>query len=78
MLTFGQVWKTWVNEKSGISIEFLNEIEIRIIKFNKEIEDDTNLGAQFKIGHSYVTTKESVADEAKWFKDVVNTETGHS
>lgn len=74
--TFGQIWKTWVNEKSGISLEFLSEIETRIMKLNKEIEEDANLGAQFKIGHSYLTTKELIDDEVKWFKDIVNTEVG--
>lgn len=73
---FGDTWKAWVNEKSGISLEFLTQIETRLIKLNKELEEDQNLGAQFKIGHSYVTTKESVSDEKKWFKDVVITEIG--
>lgn len=74
--TFGQVWRTWVNEKSGISLEFLELIETRLTKLNKEIEEDVNLGAQFKIGHSYLTIKESVSDEAKWFRQVVHTEIG--
>jgi len=74
--TLGEIWKNWVHEKSGISKEFLAEVEARLIKLNTEIGDDPNLGAQFRIGHSYVTTKESVEDEVKWFKDVVNTEIG--
>jgi 5-methylcytosine-specific restriction protein B len=74
--TFGKVWRTWVNEKSGISLEFLELIETRLTKLNKEIEEDVNLGAQFKIGHSYLTIKESVSDEAKWFRQVVHTEIG--
>ena len=42
----------------------------------EEIAADRGLGAQFQIGHSYVTPDESVADALNWFADVVHSEIG--
>jgi len=74
--TLGDTWKNWVHEKSGMPKEFLSVVEHRLNQLNNEIAGDPNLGAQFMIGHSYVTTKESVSAPAEWFEDVVKTEIG--
>ncbi|MFH1726865.1 MAG: AAA family ATPase [Pseudomonadota bacterium] len=74
--TFGQPWRNWVHEKSGIDMHILESIEQRILKLNSEIESDKNLGPQFKIGHSYVTPafSNTINDPLTWYKGVVSTE----
>ena len=76
--TFGPLWRNWVHEKAGITLEFLEQIEQRLNSLNEEIAKDRNLGAQFKIGHSYVTPafKNPVSDEVVWYKDVIEAEIG--
>ncbi|MGK0472314.1 MAG: 5-methylcytosine-specific restriction protein B [Candidatus Azotimanducaceae bacterium] len=75
---FGELWRNWVNAKAGIDLNFLELIEQRLVTLNKEIESDINLGAQFGIGHSYVTPAFSnkIDDTVKWYKSVVDTEIG--
>jgi len=43
---------------------------------NQEIAQDRALGAQFQIGHSYVTPHEAVANAQAWFAEVVQSEIG--
>ena len=44
---------------------------------NKQIAEDSNLGAQFRVGHSYVTPSAGEIDDSpEWFKQVVETEIG--
>jgi 5-methylcytosine-specific restriction protein B len=76
--TFGKPWREWVHSKAGIALELLEQIEQRLIDLNTQIEDDRNLGAQFKVGHSYVTPAFSttIDDAHDWFKQVVYTEIG--
>jgi len=75
---FGETWRNWVHNKAGIDKEILDQIEQRLMALNVEIENDRNLGPQFKIGHSYVTPAFSniIKDAAKWYKSVVMTEIG--
>ena len=56
----------------------LNEIESRLNALNNGITADVSLGAQFQVGHSYVTpaTGMNIADAKKWFFEVVETEIG--
>jgi 5-methylcytosine-specific restriction protein B len=56
----------------------LEEIETRLLALNNDIEKDRNLGAQFKVGHSYVTPafSNTIKDAEKWYKSVVQTEIG--
>ena len=76
--TLGEVWHDWVKDKNGINAEFLYEIEKRINALNDEISKDASLGAQFQIGHSYVTPANSmgITDAKEWFSEVVETEIG--
>ena len=75
---FGEPWRNWVNEKAGIDMDILEQIEQRLMSLNTEIESDRNLGSQFKIGHSYVTPafSNTIKDAARWYKNVVMTEIG--
>lgn len=76
--TFGEPWQNWVHAKAGIALELLELIEQRLLDLNSQIADDVNLGAQFKVGHSYVTPAFSttINDAHEWFKQVVSTEIG--
>ena len=75
---FGEVWRNWVHEKCGISIDFLSAIEERMTSLNEQIAADRTLGPQFRVGHSYVTPPEgeSITDHVEWFRQVVETEIG--
>jgi len=74
--TFGETWRNWVHNKAGIDIEILRQIEDRLMTLNSEIENDKNLGSQFKIGHSYVTPAFStrILNARQWYQSVVDTE----
>lgn len=74
----GKAWRDWVRDKNGIDSEFLDNIEQRISALNDEITKDPSLGAQFQIGHSYVTPAVgmNITDAKEWFVEVVETEIG--
>ena len=76
--TLGKSWRDWVKDKNGIDSEFLYEIERRIINLNDEITIDPSLGAQFQVGHSYVTPAigMNITEAKEWFGEVVETEIG--
>ncbi|MGE6329308.1 AAA family ATPase [Psychrobacter pacificensis] len=76
--TLGKAWRDWVRNKNGIDSEFLDNIEQRISALNDEITKDSSLGAQFQIGHSYVTPAVgmNIIDAKEWFVEVVETEIG--
>lgn len=71
-------WRRWCEEQAGIDAEALNEIQQRMSALNDEIASDRSLGAQFRIGHSYVTpgSGERVRDARAWFARIVETEIG--
>lgn len=76
--TFGKVWRNWVNKKAGIGIDFLEDIERRLVALNNDISADRSLGPQFKVGHSFVTPafNISIDNAQEWFRQVVATEIG--
>lgn len=71
-------WRKWCIEKAGIDEAVLTEIQGRMTKLNDEIAADRSLGAQFRIGHSYVTpTPGEISNDARaWFRGIVETEIG--
>ncbi|WP_370579339.1 McrB family protein [Snodgrassella alvi] len=73
---FGNEWLEYMKDKSGISETKLNEWQKRIEKLNKIISADQALGPAFTIGHSYLTTSQSIKDDQadKWFTTIVKTE----
>ncbi len=75
---FGNVWQDWVHNQCKINEEFLSQVEARMNTLNEQIAEDSNLGAQFQIGHSYVTPPpgHTISDSNEWFKQVVETEIG--
>ena len=76
--TLGEGWCDWVQSKCGVPVDILKEIERRINGLNDDIAQDTSLGAQFRLGHSYVTPPFNmpIRDAREWFRQVVNTEIG--
>lgn len=76
--TFGQLWRDCVIKNNRIEENTLNVIKNRLINLNKTIEEDTTLGPQFKIGHSYVTPAPNVKipDGTAWFRRIVEREIG--
>lgn len=75
---FGEPWRNWVHQKAKIEMTLLEEIEARLQVLNNDIAGDSNLGAQFMVGHSYVTPafSNTIEDGSEWFKNVVETEIG--
>ena len=75
---FGNVWRNWVHEQSGVPRDFLTTIEERMMALNDQIAADPSLGPQFRIGHSYVTPTPGtqIDNPTEWFRDVVDTEIG--
>ncbi len=74
--TFGEPWRKWVNRNTDIDIAFLRTIEARLLTLNNEIANDTNLGPQFKIGHSYLTppSESKIEEPRAWFRGIVESE----
>lgn len=72
----GTAWRDWVVNKCNVDPLLATDIEHRITKLNDQIEKDTRLGKEFRIGHSYVTPVHSLeaGDSKKWFQEVVETE----
>jgi 5-methylcytosine-specific restriction protein B len=71
-------WRRWCEDQAGIDKAALDEIQQRMSALNDEIANDRSLGAQFRIGHSYVTPGrgERVPDARAWFTRIVETEIG--
>lgn len=70
----GSQWRAWV-QAMGLSEQIVEEIARRMSDLNQMIEDDSRLGKQFRVGHSYVTPSEELSQESwTWFQDVVEHE----
>ena len=70
-------WLNWVHTERGIPKEFLAAIRDRLLALNSQISNDTSLGRQFQIGHSYVTPGVDYGrDPAAWYRQVVETQIG--
>lgn len=74
---FGSIWRDWVHDQCKIDEGFLLQVAERMNALNEQIAGDSNLGAQFRVGHSYVTPSAGEIDNShEWFKQVVATEIG--
>ena len=74
--TFGEPWRRWMRGEAGVGDSHLRMIYQRLTALNDVISADQNLGNQFRVGHSYVTTTPGVKikDPVAWFREVVETE----
>ncbi len=75
---FNQAWADWLENEGGIDRRLVDDIGARIRKLNDTITADGALGANYCVGHSYVTpgAGDRVRDPVSWFRDVVETEIG--
>lgn len=73
--SFNAAWQQWCATK-GLDEASIAHIQTRMQALNAEIAADRALGAQFQIGHSYVTPHEPVHDAQAWFAEVVQSEIG--
>ena len=71
---FGTRWRQWVIDERGVAPELAARIERKMVNLNNSIAG--TLGAQFKVGHSYVTPTRRLAsgETRQWFSEVVETE----
>lgn len=73
--SLNEAWQQWCAGK-GLDEASIAHIQTRMQALNDEIAADRGLGAQFQIGHSYVTPHEPVHDAQAWFAEVVKSEIG--
>jgi 5-methylcytosine-specific restriction enzyme B len=73
--SMNSAWQQWCSDK-GMNAATITHIQTRMAALNQEIAADRALGAQFQIGHSYVTPHDPVTDGQAWFEDVVRSEIG--
>jgi 5-methylcytosine-specific restriction enzyme B len=71
-------WINWCSQQAGLEKHAVTKIRDLMNELNEEIASDRSLGAQFRIGHSYVTPAlgEKIGDPAEWFRQIVETEIG--
>lgn len=73
--SLNNAWAQWCTSK-GLDEASIAHIQSRMQALNAAIAADRGLGAQFQIGHSYVTPHEPVHDAQAWFAEVVKSEIG--
>lgn len=75
---FNKAWADWLENEGGIDRQLVDDIGARMRKLNDAIAADGALGANFRVGHSYVTpgAGDRVRDPVSWFRAVVETEIG--
>lgn len=73
--SLNSAWEQWCQSK-GLESASIAHIQTRMHALNAEIAADRALGAQFQIGHSYVTPYEPVHDVQEWFVALVRSEIG--
>ena len=60
----------------GMDVEasVVSKIQLKIGELNKKIETSNDLGAGFKIGHSFFVPNEKVLDSEVWYRSVIKNE----
>jgi len=71
-----RAWREWICDRCGLPSSLASAIEAGIRSLNETIENDSKLGPQFMIGHSYVTPSpdSNLGDPREWYRQVVETE----
>jgi 5-methylcytosine-specific restriction protein B len=69
-------WMQWMTSKHNVEAAHLEAVRRRFDALNASIRDDSTLGAEFMLGHSFVTppAEERVDSYVSWFRAVVKTE----
>jgi len=71
--SFDNKFESFLKDKKDFEYEFIQKhIKSKIINLNTKIENDNNLGKDYKIGHSYFCTYNSTNNnhKEKWLKEV--------
>ena len=71
---FDEPWQKWMCERAGLPLAVVARIAQNMTACNKKIAEDTTLGPQYAIGHSFVTAEDYIDDYQAWFKAVIETE----
>jgi len=61
-------------QERGADQKLVNKVRTRLRSLNDEIEDDSNLGEGFKIGHSYFCPDEGETADEEWYEKVIDRE----
>ena len=69
-------WKKYVVNEMNMDRSIAENIQLSIGNLNNEISNDSRLGKQFQIGHSFFTPTVSIKnkDSKSWFNEVVESE----
>ena len=70
---FDDLWIEWCVEKAGFDQNVVGRVGSALGILNDQIANDRSLGAQYRIGHSYVTpSPDDVAGDGKeWFRHAI-------
>jgi MoxR-like ATPase len=73
---FNAKWEKWLFEKFEIPEKLINGIRARVSNLNQAISDDSMLGPNMMIGHSYFIPPEGedLGDGEQWYRSVIRTE----
>jgi len=58
----------------GVSEEVIRTIQNRIGLLNQAIQESTDLGRGFRIGHSFFVPISLVTDSREWYEDIIHNE----
>jgi hypothetical protein len=58
----------------GVDASIVNKIKTKISELNKKIETSNDLGAGFRIGHSFFVPNGKVSDSKVWYSSVIQNE----
>lgn len=71
---FDEPWQKWMRERAELPQAAISQIAQNMLVCNEKIASDMALGPQYAIGHSFVTSENSIEDYRAWFKAVLETE----
>ena len=72
----GGRWSTWMRTNHPGQEAIINQIQARMLLLNDDIANDSQLGPQFRIGHSYVTvgSNPGPSNLTGWFNSTIESE----
>ncbi|MDP5138294.1 AAA family ATPase [Rheinheimera baltica] len=73
---YGDVWFDWVRSNKAINDGILHVIRQQMVRLNNAIAEDSSLGEQFQIGHSFFTPAkgQDIKDAKQWYLQTIQSE----